>query len=308
MKGKWPRPSEALPVILVTGATGRVGYPLLEALADAGAEVTAMVRVPAKGADLPGTTKHIVASFDDPPPAEVLQTFDRIFLLSPALQEQAELEIQFIDAVLAAGHRPHILKMAADGFQDPGVEVRFVRSHREVAVHLAASGLPVSYLAPGIYMETLLAAADRIRREGMLYAPSGPGRAAYVAASDVADVAARVLTTRGHEDRTYVLTGPEALTGQQLARRISTVFGREVGYADRPAAQVRDELLARGLGQWEVDGALELSDWVREGGAATVTADVPELAGHPATPVVDWLDDNRAAFLDFPPGVPPDLF
>jgi len=126
-------------VILVTGATGRVGYPLLEALADTGAEFTAMVRVPAKGADLPGAAKYIVASFDDPPPAEVLQQFDRIFLLSPALEEQAELEIQFIDAVLTAGHRPHIVKMATDGFQDPGVEVRFARSHREVAVHLAAT-------------------------------------------------------------------------------------------------------------------------------------------------------------------------
>ncbi len=295
-------------MILVTGATGRVGYPLLEALADTGAEVTAMVRVPAKGADLPGATKHIVASFDDPPPAGVLQTFDRIFLLSPALEEQAELEIRFIDAVLAAGHQPHIVKMAVDGFQDPGVEVRFVRSHREVAVHLAASGLPVSYLAPGIYMETLLAAADRIRREGMLYAPSGPGRAAYVAASDVADVAARVLTTAGHEDRTYVPTGPAALSGEQLARRISTVFARDVGYTDLPATQARDELLASGLSQWEVDGALELYDWVRQGGAATVTADVPEVTGHPATPVTDWLDDNRAAFLDFPPEVPPDVF
>ena len=295
-------------MILVTGATGRVGYPLLEALADTSADVTAMVRVPAKGADLPGPAKYVVASLDDPPPAEVLQTFDRVFLLSPAIQEQAELEIRFIDALLAAGHRPHVVKMAMDGFQDPGVEVRFVRSHREIAAHLEASGLPVSYLAPSIYLETLLAAAKRVRRAAMLYVPSGSGRAAYVAASDVADVAARVLTSPGHEERTYVLTGPEALTGQQLARRISTVFARDVGYADLPAAQAREELLASGLSQWEVDGALELYDWVRQGGAAKVTADVPEVTGHPATRVEDWLDDNRAAFLDFPPDLPPDVF
>ncbi len=295
-------------MILVTGATGRVGYPLLEALADVGADFTAMVRVPARGADLPGAAKHIVASFDEPPPAGVLQTFDRIFLLSPAVPEQAELEIRFIDAVLAAGHRPHIVKMAADGFQDPGAEVRFLRSHREIAVHLAASGLPVSYLAPSIYMETLLAAAERIRREGMLYAPTGPGRAAYVAASDVAAVAARVLTSPGHEDSTYVLTGPEALSGQQLARRISAVFGRHVRYTDLPAKQAREELLASGLGQWEADGALELYDWVRQGGAATVTADVREVTGRPARPVLDWLDQSRAAFLGVPPEPPPHAF
>src|ERR1039458_10726340 len=81
-RGQTPRRPEECPVILVTGATGRVGYRLMEALADAGAEATAMVRVEANGADLPGSAKHIVATFDYPPPAGVLQSFDRGFLLS----------------------------------------------------------------------------------------------------------------------------------------------------------------------------------------------------------------------------------
>src|SRR6202043_2684677 len=117
-------------VILVTGATGKVGYRLMEALADAGADATAMVRVEAKGEDLPGSAKHIVATLDYPPPAGVLQSFDRVFLLSPANEEQAELEILFIGALLAAGHRPHVVKVAADGFQDPGCDARIMRSHR----------------------------------------------------------------------------------------------------------------------------------------------------------------------------------
>ena len=75
-------------MILVTGATGQVGYHLMEELADAGAEATAMVRVEAKAADLPGSPQHVVASLDDPPGAEVLQAFDRVFLLSPAHESQ----------------------------------------------------------------------------------------------------------------------------------------------------------------------------------------------------------------------------
>ena len=98
-------------MILVTGATGRVGYHVMAALADAHADVTAMVRVEAKAADLPGTPRHVVAAFDDPPPAEVLRGFDRVFLLSPAIEEQAELETVFIDALVAAGHRPHVVKI-----------------------------------------------------------------------------------------------------------------------------------------------------------------------------------------------------
>ena len=212
MPGSWftlgARLARESDVILVTGATGRVGYHLMELLADAGAEATAMVRVEARGIDLPGTAGHLVASLEDPPPASVLREFDRVFLLSPAEQEQAALETVFIDALVAAGHRPHVVKMAADGFADPGVEVRFVLSHRDVALHLDATGLPVTYLAPSLYMETLLEAAGTIRDEGVIRAPAGRGRVGFVAARDVAAVAARVLTSPGHEGATYVLTGP----------------------------------------------------------------------------------------------------
>jgi len=80
----------------------------MEALADAGADATAMVRVEARAADLPGAPRHVVASFDDPPPAEILRGFDRVVLLSPVHEEQAAMETVFIDALAVAGHRPHI--------------------------------------------------------------------------------------------------------------------------------------------------------------------------------------------------------
>src|ERR1700726_4308345 len=102
----------------------------MEALADAGAEATAMVRVEAKAADLPGSPEHVVASFDDPPPAEFLRAFDRVFLLSPAHEGQVELETIFIDALVSAGHRPHIVKNAGGGVQDPGCAAGVKRSHR----------------------------------------------------------------------------------------------------------------------------------------------------------------------------------
>jgi len=291
-------------VILVTGATGRVGYHLMEALADAHADVTAMVRVEARAADLPGTPRHVVATFDDPPPAEVLRGFDQVFLLSPAIEEQAELETVFIDALLAAGHGPHVVKIAADGFEDPGCEVRFMLSHRQVAAHLEAVGLPVTYLASALYMEDLLAAADTIRDEAAIRVPAGHGRVGFVAASDVAAVAARVLTSPGHQGATYVVTGPEALRFKDVATRISAVFAREVGYTDQSVHRARELMLASGLSQWQADGNLELFDWIRQGGANTVTATVRELTGAEAQPVEDWLDDSRASFLVPVAGLP----
>ena len=295
-------------MILVTGATGRVGYRVLEALADAGADTTAMVRVEAKAADLPGAPAHVVASFDDPPPAEVLQGFDRVLLLSPSGEEQAVLETVFIDALVAAGHRPHIVKIAADGFADPDCEVRFMRSHRDVARHLDATGLPVTYLAPSPYMENLLAAAETIREDGMITAPAGHGRVGFVAATDVAAVAAKVLTSGGHDGATYVLTGPEALGYADVAARISAVFAREVDYRSQPAEQLRKLLLASGLSRWNADGTVELFEWIRHGGAATVTADVREVTGTGPRPVQDWLEESRGSFLGPPSNLPPPTF
>ena len=77
-------------VILVTGVTGApglVGYRLMEALADKGADVTAMVGVEAEAADLPGSPGHVVATLDGPPPGAVLRESDRIFL--PAARKKS---------------------------------------------------------------------------------------------------------------------------------------------------------------------------------------------------------------------------
>ncbi|HTA00373.1 MAG TPA: NmrA family NAD(P)-binding protein [Streptosporangiaceae bacterium] len=284
-------------MILVTGATGQVGYHLMEALADLHAEATAMVRVPAKAADLPGSPNHLVATLDGPPPADVLRTFDPVFLLSPAHEGQVELELIFIDALLAAGHRPHIVKVAADGFEDPDCEVRFMRSHREIAVHLDASGLPVTYLAPSLYMENLLESADTIRDQGTIFAPAGQGRVGFVAASDVAKAAARVLTGEGHEGQTYVLTGPQALTYADVAARVSAVLAREVDYGDLPESLAKDQMLAGGLSPWQAAGTVELFDWIRQGGTDSVTPTVPDLTGEDARTLDDWLSDQRGAFL-----------
>lgn len=292
-------------MILVTGATGRVGYYVMEALADARADATAMVRVEAKAVDLPGSPKHVVASFDDPPPPEILRGFDHVFLLSPVHEEQATLEIVFIDALAAAGHRPHIVKVAADGFQDPDCDVRFMRSHRQVAAHLGALGLPVTYLAPTLYMESLTDAAETIREDGTIFAPAGRGKVAFVAASDVAAVAAEALTGRGHEGETYVVTGPEALGYADVAARVSAVFGRDVSYVTESPARARRSLLANGVTRWVADGLVEQFEWVRHGGESTVTSVVRDVTGTDPRPIEDWLSEQRETFLAPPPDLPP---
>jgi uncharacterized protein YbjT (DUF2867 family) len=116
-----------------------------------------------------------------------------------------------------------------------------------------------------------------------------------------------VLTSPGHEDAVYTLTGPEALRFKDVAERISAVFAREVGYTDQPPDRARQLMLADGVSAWQADGNLELFDWIRQGGADTVTAAVREVTGADPHLVQDWLEESRADFevppLDLPRSV-----
>ncbi|NMH95773.1 NmrA family NAD(P)-binding protein [Pseudonocardia sp. K10HN5] len=298
-------------MILVIGATGFVGHHLVEELADLRAPNAAMVRVPARAQGLPSTTGYVVGTLDDPPAVDVLRDFDRVFLMSPTHSEQVALETTFIDALVAAAHRPHVVKLAWDGFDDPACRVRFMHNHRLVAEHLESTGLPVTYVAPNLFMENLLDLADTIRDEGLLSAPAGEGRAGFVASSDVGAVAARALTVDdiAAEDGTiHVVTGPESLSFDDVAARISAVFAREVDYDDQPVEEARAALRSQNHPEWHCEGMLELYDWLRHGGCDTVTEDVPAATGEDARPLQDWLNELRGAFVGRPQTISPPKF
>ena len=296
-------------MILVTGATGNVGYRLLENLDAAAEPATAMVRTEAGAVDLPPRVGHVVGGLTDPPAPEVLQQFDQVFLLSPDVEAQAEMEIIFVDALVAAGHRPRIVKMSYDGFQDPDCPVRFMKNHRLVATHLDRTGLPVVYLAPTLFMEELLGFTDTIRDEGLLPVPAGAARVAVVAARDVAHVAAAVLAGEAEVDDgdVVVLTGPEALSFADVADRISTVFSRVVEYDPVTPEVARSALPEGDLSSWQVDGRLELYEWIRNDAMDGVTEDVRRTTGREPLLLEDWLGEARAVFLR-PAGAPPPRF
>jgi NAD(P)H dehydrogenase (quinone) len=109
-----------------------------------------------------------------------------------------------------------------------------------------------------------------------------------------------VLTTDGHKGATYVLTGPEALGYADIAARFAAVFAWQVEYADLTPQRERELLLANGLSPWEADGAIERFDWIRQGGADTVTGTVRDLTGADARPLHEWLSESRATFAGLP--------
>jgi uncharacterized protein YbjT (DUF2867 family) len=116
---------------------------------------------------------------------------------------------------------------------------------------------------------------------------------------DIADVAAVVLTSGGHEGQSYDLTGPEALSYDDVAAKLSTAMGRPITYHDAPDDAVRTVLGGYGMGEWFVNALVDLFVAYRASGqsgyAAQVTDTVARLTGHAARSLDQLLAESPPA-------------
>jgi len=288
-------------MILVAGATGKVGGEVVEALkAIPGAPpFQALVRRPEAAAELEARgVRAVLADLGDPARmAKALEGVERFFLVSAPDPRQVEIEGAAAEAARAAGVR-QIVKLSALG-ADAGAECAFLRFNRAAEERVAASGVAAwTFLRPNGFFHNLLGYADSIRTQGAFYAPAGEARISLVDTADIGAVAARVLTDpiEAHAGQTYDITGPEALTHDDIARALSALLGRDVRYVAVDDAAAKQGMLAAGMPEWQAEAVVALYRFYRTGAAATVTDTVPALAGRPARTAAQFLEANRAVF------------
>jgi uncharacterized protein YbjT (DUF2867 family) len=278
--------------VLVTGATGNTGRPLVAELARRGVPVRAMVRAPA---ELPDGVSTAVADFGDPAAiAAALDGVDGAYLVTPSSEQAAEQQCRFADLAAKAGVRHLVvLSQLAAAANSP---VRFLRYHAEVEQHVQNLGLDFTFLRPNLFFQGLLAFAQYIATTGQLAAPIGDAAVSAVDVRDIAAVAAVALTEPGHEGATYTLTGPEAITHTQIAAALTEALGREVTFTDVPPEAFAQSL--RGiLPPWQVEGLLEDYAHYRRGEAAAVSPSVPGITGRPAISVRQFARDYASLFV-----------
>jgi uncharacterized protein YbjT (DUF2867 family) len=151
-------------------------------------------------------------------------------------------------------------------------------------------------LRSSFYMTNLLAAAEQVRRDGVLIAPAGTGRIAMIDPYNVGEVAATVLTGDGRAGRTYDLTGPEAIGYERVARELSDAVGAPVRYIDAPEEAVRAGLAASGMPDWLVQHLVGVFRVVRCGAMGDVTDTVRTLTGHAPRTFADFARRHAEAF------------
>src|SRR5919206_1104554 len=265
-------------MLLVTGATGTTGSEVLRALKDRQVPARALVRDETKAHHLRDLGfEPATGDLGDPRTLRpALEGVERAYLVSPAGPMQSELEQTFIETAKEAGVK-HIVKLSVIG-ANPEAPLRFARSHGKVEHALKESGIAWTMLRPTAFMQNTLAWGPQVH-DGTFYSPVPDAAVSVVDARDVAEVAAAALTDPAHEGRSYGLSGPEAVSYRDQARRLFGAAGREVTVEEIPIEALKRELVRAGVPPWNAEGLAELMELYAGGGAQTVTSGIKDALG-----------------------------
>lgn len=283
--------------VLVTGATGGIGAELVRLLVAAGEPVRAMCRRPEQFDGLRAAgAEPVLADFDDEGSLRTAMTgCDRVFLLTAPSPQQLKQEKRAIAAAVAAGVRKVVRVSASDSNTTTGVP--WARAHAFADAALAATDLDWTVLRPSAFLQNLAGSAPTIRR-GLLPQTTGRGALAWIDSRDVAEVAARVLTTPGHARATYFLTGPEPLTMTEVAERTGRSLGHPVRFLQIPSLVFLLLVRFAGRQSWWMSRGLrvQFAGVVRPGHDNDVTHEVERLLGRPPRRLEDYLRDHEQVF------------
>lgn len=274
--------------ILITGATGNVGRPLIDYLLDAGADVTAVTRDPS-AANLPAAVRAVAS------PIEGLRGATAVFLNSRALGDRMA---QFVDTALRSGVG-RIVALSAINADDPDDRQpsRFRGDRNREADHLAAgSGLPWVSLRPAVFASNFVGMWSAQTRGGdVVYGPSANASLAPIADIDIAAVAARAFLGDDLVGQRIPMTGPQSLTNTELVTTLGEVLGRDLRYQEVPASMFAERFAQMGFPDGFAQAYIGMLSTTLNG-PAVVTHDVEKVLGRPATSFGDWAAAHRDAF------------
>jgi uncharacterized protein YbjT (DUF2867 family) len=271
-------------MILVTGATGHVGRPLVNELLAAGEKVRALTRDP-DGADLPAGAEA-AATAELP-----LDGITSVFFVTAAFPQGIEEPL----ARMKAAGVGRIVALSSYSVLDDDPRNKIAVRHRELERLIRETGAQWTFLRPaGGFAATALEWAEGIRADDVARSPFADARTAPLHERDIAAVAARALLTDDLVGDTPLFSGPQSLSYADRARIIGDVIGRPVRFEELTHDQARREWLAAGVPPHAVEARLGM--FAKLVGRPHEISPVDPYLGRPGLSFAEWVADHTDAF------------
>jgi uncharacterized protein YbjT (DUF2867 family) len=289
--------------LLITGATGNVGFELIKQLSANGAgkiRLRAGVRSINDAAKVIGQRAELVEMDYNKPESlsKAINGVNKIYLLTPFEPNMVELSANLISEAKKAGTIKHIVKQSVLGADaEPGIIPS--RLHREAEKIIEESGISFTFLRPNFFMQNFINfLSDSIKNQNAIYLPTGDGKVSFVDVRDIAAVATKILVEDDvqHKGKSYNLTGPEALSYGDAAEIISNELGKKITYVNISDEDAQNGMRAMGLDKWFVDSMIELYDISRKGYATEVSRSVEQIIGRKSRSFSQFVKENINSF------------
>ncbi len=278
-------------MICITGAGGTVGSEVFKQLesAEAPFRVAYFSNEKAETARARGI-EAVIIDYNRPATLRAaFQECDKLFLLGPNALNQTQLERNAVEGAKAAGVR-HIVKQSVMGAVEESYSLAKVHRPVEKAIVLAWT-----FLRPNSFMQNVVTfMSETIKAEGSFYSASGKAKIGHVDVRDIAAVAVKVLTEQNHEGKAYTMSGPEALTYDELAGELSKALGRPIGHINLSPADLKGGMLAEGMPETLAHRMLDLERYFREGRASRITNDVKQVTGREPRRFAEYVRETAA--------------
>ena len=287
--------------ILIIGAAGNNGVATIEALVkkqQSNDIVRAAVRSADKAAQLKSKFPSIETVIIDLDKPETLTAaykgVTKVFMIPGNVEDREGHAKNAIDAAVQAGSVKQFVFYSVVGAEYEAI--LFAQQFRAGEKYLEQSGLNWTHLRTIFFQDNFFGWADGVKQGG-LYFGIREGSFAPLNVADIGEIAANILTTSGHDNKAYNVTGPTLLTGEDMAKIFADVTGKEVAYISPTQEQTLESLLSTGWPEWQAKGMLELFEVFATNQAAVVSPDGEQLLGRPLTQLSDFIAANKASFV-----------
>lgn len=247
-------------MILVTGAAGKTGQAVIQALAQRGQRVRALIRRPeqAQLVEEKGAAEAIVGDMQEPAVwALAVRGIRAIYHICPNMNPfEVRMGHLAIDAAQSAGV-DHFVYHSVLHPQTESMPHHWLKLH--VEERLFESGLPFTILQPTAYMQNVLPYWEYIIKKQIYRVPYPVNTyLSLVDLEDVATVASIVLTEPGHIGATYELAGPEVLTPTEMARILSRHLKRFIRAETLPLETWKQQARVVGIDGYQLETLIKM--------------------------------------------------
>lgn len=273
-------------LIAISAASGQLGRLVVEQLkarlpAD---RLVALVRTPAKAADLGIAVREADYTRPDTLSAALAGVETLLLISSPEIGQRVAQHRNAIDAAKRAGVKRIVYTSLLRADRSP---LSLAPEHKETEGLIKASGLAYTFLRNGWYSENYTGSIAGALAGGAFIGSAGDGRIASAARADYAAAAAAVLTTPGHDGKTYELAGDNAYTLSELAAEISRQSGKAIPYRNLAEADYAAALKGFGLPEGFAQAIAGWDVAASQGALFDEGHQLSRLIGRPTTPLAD---------------------